>query len=739
MQDKNRKKSTKKKKLFPLDVESRIAHYTEEIAKLQAQSLELNQQNQDFADQYNQLTAYNQALGDDLAKFEREIENLENEIPQKHAKFEVLCKETEKLEAQIRKYRKKLLKKPEFKEAAMKLQRYEAKKKAIMNHFKELKGESLKLRGDDLIQTREQLIQSIRLTDEYNAELTKEISILGVINDYTFTNSEKQSRMDVFIKEKEEEIQRLQEEYESLQEHPKPDEVEIIKKEIRNSIQLFFTPQKQEDTKTFGKATIFKPFQDKSKTEINVTTQKKKNGKPVPIAPIPMGSLPPLSLDDFPGQSSTSRLTSSRILANQAISHDINTEYSRNAYTMRKEIAPSDAAVNHHVARLRPTRKPDSINYQERFRTLATQTVEEEFEQSPEETESSEILKREKETENKIIMLNNEIEAKKLEKQQLEEMLASLNSELNFSEKTSLSIMPLPDYLKAQYTKRNSSSQTDTTGEIIDFHYKILAEQEQDLEKASDLETRIKELKMMILEEDKKIKIAKKESELKDTQLNKIRGVLEDIKSKIENDQLNQDLETRMKTELTNQIKQVKNEIRAKQQEYREISHQNEELRNQLEGLIHKKSILERDLDDSNANVPDNLRQLNDGISTYQRRIEEVKLRLTRAEAELVTKRQTLEALKKSEDMTTYKTLMRQQTNFERRAKKWKQILKHSRETLQSMESYSMMMYGRRKQLREMLVKYELLKEEREEQISDLERYSNLLDDLLEENAKNWS
>lgn len=94
---------------LPAQIKNKIDYYSDEIAKLQKENLDINTENQILSRKYSELVLFNQELGNDLACFDQDIETLEMKVTEKSLKYKKLCKESELLRKEFEDYQKVLI------------------------------------------------------------------------------------------------------------------------------------------------------------------------------------------------------------------------------------------------------------------------------------------------------------------------------------------------------------------------------------------------------------------------------------------------------------------------------------------------------------------------------------------------------------------------------------------------------------------------------------------------------
>lgn len=876
-----RRSTSKLSKEIEIDpsTKSKIDKYTAQIVSLQAENINLNNENQVLAEKFNKLTEYNQTLGDDLANFDEEIVNLEQTLQIKTTQYQKLIKRVELLDQQIIDYRKSLMSDQNFSNAALKLKKLEEKKKAIFKRLDEL-NENPNCNGTGIIETRALLLEHIKSLEQTNTDLVQQKALLKFLLDKDKTVAQKKAALNEMIKKKNEEQSQLLSEIHQIRKNPKETATELLKSSVFHESQGYSefaddeendqeiaTPNTKNATSTHPKnqsndqnnpsgeiahqneqsdysstsiqqksKNSTKKF-DKSETNDDVQHSKSKrsnhndsanpndesksathsdenklidnsrveksqhnddnsnvddghkqkkvnqNSESESLQSDNKLSSKKQKIKDKNQQDPRRIKTDSDSLDNEIPIVDDRPSSSRRSKKDDDELSkhssnkPKKSENEHNQKRKKPTKLPSlqlSNNNQsehkigavskkesqllsnsnsiqkstnakkkvpDNYIDIETQINEHDF--NPIVKNRSITSSRESEARNKLNSLKKEIETKLKEKEELQKELNKPPPVFELSNKKFVSIAPLPDAIHDLslnvFKHRNLGSQTEITGESIDFHMKLLEKQLSELNVTSDLQDEIQNLQNQIKIVNDSIAEAKIEGENRDQQIKKVKNDLKCAKANIESEQQNQDLETRRKNEILAEIETLRSDIREKQDEFEAQTIKNREMQEKLDELIKIRNALERDIEDMSMRERPEIQTLSDQVHTYQGRVVEAQSRLQKAEEELETKRDTLMKLKKSPNIKTYKDLVIRKIKLERRLNKWKMLLKDSKESMQSLEAFSSQNYQKRAGLVQTLEKYEREKADKEEELRDLESYSTLLNALIHEQNENWS
>ncbi|OHT12782.1 hypothetical protein TRFO_17238 [Tritrichomonas foetus] len=727
-------------------IKSQIDHYSEEIVRLQKENIDINSENQRLANRYSQLTTFNQELGNDLANFDSDIEMMERQIIEKNLKYQKLSNETNALHQDFEKYRKKLLEGNENTPAYIenKIKRLESKKQSLLQNFQELENQKVDVEGIDVLKERSEILNRVKSIEEHNDELTFQIKILKVLLDDAISNEEKEEFLENALKQKKEDNKQIKKDLKKLKKKTEKRQKESGESSKSNKSKKSTKDKNDSDDQNnenqdntihsnsqkkslsqissskSGKTSLVlvRPFQnDKSKSDNIVIKSNRKDKQDYGFPK----TLPELQLKKE-GQTDVMRHRNS----------DINQDMdgSSSFFSPRYDSNKPKSLLN---------LSSSSKTYRENEQTKIDVDIQSNY-LSGKSAETEELEKLEQENQKVLKNLKKEIRARKDEKKTVEAELCGFKQNFSISDKKSFTIYadPLAHITQSQWL-RSIHNQTDVTGETIDFHLKILTEQEKNRETAEITQKEIKILQEKIQDFNSQIEHAKIEGERRDQAIQKVQHELHEVQARANGSKQQEDLEMRMKLEIVTDIKRLKNDIRTKQALLQSTHEENKKANEHLEELIHRKNELEHDIEELAFKERPQIEELSDKVTNYQQRVSESKIRLEKAKRELNSKREELENLRTSKEHDTYKKLFLRKKTMERRIIKWKILLKDSSETLQSLEQFSTDNSEKRKNLKDMVERYENIRFDKEEELQDTEQYSLLLEALLTEQKNNWS
>ena len=203
--------------------DSQIEDITDQIVRIRAENLALNAQNQILADKFNKLAAYNQALGDDVANSDRQIYILEHQIDERQEMVEIALAEINRLQREISKIRRILLKDRKFRGGVVELMQVQERTEELDARVKEAR----ELIGATNTDNLELLREKVSVIEESNADLERQIGLLKVLLDGEAGDEEKRARLEDMMKQKDLETERLMDE---IQEQQAKNAAEALKK-----------------------------------------------------------------------------------------------------------------------------------------------------------------------------------------------------------------------------------------------------------------------------------------------------------------------------------------------------------------------------------------------------------------------------------------------------------------------------------------------------------------------------
>ena len=785
---------------LPAQIKSKIDHYSDEITRLQKENISINTENQILSSKFTELVVFNQELGNDLACFDQDIENLEMRVTEKSLKYKRLCKESESLHKEFENYRKII---QEGGNNSDLLKRLEKRKKQLIRNFQDLNSDKVDVDSYDILKVRASITSQIREIDEQNKELLFQIDILKTLLNEKYSATEKRNLLNNALSQKkvnresiEKQIQDLKnkenqnvadddkmseknefaddEDMDLIQFSSQQQNAKTIPKISKNhsAEQLLHSTSEINHHSTSNKFKIVKPLQNDNDLLItyNKNTNKDPNSRQLQSLSKSFHSDNRQTHHHHLSKKSNSEsIRKNDVLSLKKDNHNQEDSSSSSTFSFDQKSKNKLKSLNgsNNQQFHQPTKKDgnqsndkqiirrkkkvkksnDEYDYEYEFdgKTVnlakaEVQVNESDFNDGQKDPEESKMDQLEQQNRDLLKELKSQLAEKQKEKEKIELEIHNSETKLTVQSKVNCFTIytdPLKHITQSKW-RLSVSNQTDLTGTTIDFHLKILKNQEMERQTSATTQSDIEDLKQKIKEHTEKIEAAKLESERRDIAISQVQQELNEVQTRIEGDKTYQTTKKRMKIEFSTDIKKLKTEIRNKQALLQSTTEENARANEKLDELIHKKNELEHEIEELAFKEKPQIEDLSEKVQSFQQRVEESKLRLLKAQEELEIKREELESVRNSDEYLNYKELILRKKTLERRITKWKMLLKDSSETLQSLEQFSADNIEKRKGLKNMVKKYEGLKFDKEEEYSDTEQYSMLLESMLTEQKNNW-
>ena len=299
-----------------------------------------------------------------------------------------------------------------------------------------------------------------------------------------------------------------------------------------------------------------------------------------------------------------------------------------------------------------------------------------------------------------------------------------------------------PDPIKIlalnNYDLRHVGSQTELTGETITYHQNVLDKQRKEKLAAEELRTSLESLKEKIRATESKIEKAKEDGQIKEERISTLKTEIANVKDELLKEDKNTLREEEKAREYAQQLSEIDEQIRVKQQQLEKINSQVGALHLHLKEMQKFRVILESELANLVNREKPEIRQLIEDVNSYRIQIDVSSANVESMTKKVEGKRQQLEELLCSDEMNQYTELKLKKINLERRIKKWSSLMKDSRETLQSIETFSAKNANVRKNAIEQYKNKVRSFMKQEMELDDLEKYQELVESMIREHKQNW-
>lgn len=675
----------------------------------------------------SELMDLNARLSADLNSYETKVSELEDEVDSMTDRYEGLNRESEKLFADLEKRRRRLRRDRDF--------------DRFVNEMKEIEGKRMEIQRsvgceDKPLKSRNDLLESIRFLDEFNKELTGQIDLLSYIIDNSHSLNEKKKEIGRKILEKDREMEKLTESIMKINKEGQQLETKFERKR-RKQIGPG-SPPSGKLGKTEKK--VVKPILGEKK--ISKSDYDAIHGARALSSTLPGLTLPNLKpLDET--TESQSRTESSRRKHKResdselscpnlsATLNDLNSllfkitdaviESSKGAQTMRQ------SSPGRRMRQTSPFAKTLPSLGQSPMRLSA---IDDDSDIDPYAYVRTNSLIQQ-EIEDKIVLkkIQKKLDKKKAERRTLKEQIERSTPKLGMSDKFGFSVLEDPICQTGRgFGQRTISTQTLATGDIIDFHMNVLKEQEQEREENRKLKAEIAELEEQARALTSQIIATGIEGKRVEVQIGKIQSVFESVKG---NTQTNISLRAVVGADIDQNMERLKTEIKEKSAKLEEFAKKTESAEKLLKALHEQREELDIEVYEMDKGEDPQIKDLESEIRSFVAKRNEAKQKLLKTEEEILRKKATIDEMRQSEAKKRYRKLVLRRINLERRIQKWKMLLQDTKDSIQVLEQFSTDRRDRRQALRDAVEKYEQVKFDKEEDLREMDRYRQLLEDLL--------
>ena len=183
----------------------------------------------------------------------------------------------------------------------------------------------------------------------------------------------------------------------------------------------------------------------------------------------------------------------------------------------------------------------------------------------------------------------------------------------------------------------------------------------------------------------------------------------------------------------------LKADIEKKSEQLEEFVEKTREAEILLRALTDQKAELEMEVYEMTEGEDPQIRGLQSELELFDSKRKDAQQRELKAQEDLIRKKEVIDDMRASEGRQRYRKLMLRKINLERRIQKWKMLLQDTKDSIQILEQFSTDKRDRRQSLRDAVERGEQMKFDKEEELSEIDGYRQLLEDLLKEHQLNWT
>ena len=717
----------------PAESSDIVAKYGDAIAKYKEKGVR--------AGSIEELRALNKQLSDDLELYERDVGDLQAEVDVKTEEFEKLSRESERLIAALEKKRRRLGRDREFDSFVKSVKNIESKRAGILKSIG-CEGKILKSRND--------LLESIRFMDEFNKELTSQIELLGYIMDASHSLSEKKKEVGRKILEKDREMEKLTEAIMKINKESAQLETKIEKKRRNKTSPISPTLLKDQASAQRNRTEkrVVKPVLGEkriSKSDYDAARGGRPLAGTLPGLMLPM--LKPLDEEVKMESSSRSRSKSKRKSDSEASTPNLSatlTDLNALLFKIADDLMPDKKAMGKTTKTPSPVKnRRQGSPFMKTFPTLNASPMRLSSVGEDSEIDAYAYVKTngliQQEIEDKIVLkkLQKQLNERKAERNSLKAQLEMSTPKLALSDKFGFSILEDPLCQTGRgFGQRVVATQTDQTGDMIDFHMHVLKEQEVDRDESHKLKKEIEALEEQARNLTSQILATGIEGKRIEVQIGKIESVLESVKG---NTETNISLRAVVGADIDENMAKLKADIEKKSEQLEEFVEKTREAEILLRALTDQKAELEMEVYEMTEGEDPQIRGLQSELELFDSKRKDAQQRELKAQEDLIRKKEVIDDMRASEGRQRYRKLMLRKINLERRIQKWKMLLQDTKDSIQILEQFSTDKRDRRQSLRDAVERGEQMKFDKEEELSEIDGYRQLLEDLLKEHQLNWT
>lgn len=194
---------------------TQLANTMDHISSIRQEIISIDKENVKYANQFRELTFFNQAIGDEIANFDVRICEYENRIRQRTVEVNCIKKKTYPILVAITNLRKSLLENLEFRMAVKNLITMEQKCVNLEQRIKTF--QSVISENNDPTKSQSLLIDKIQILKESNSDLETQIRIMEMLLNKKNTSSDQDQKAIHFeVKKRQKELKSLDQQIKSF-------------------------------------------------------------------------------------------------------------------------------------------------------------------------------------------------------------------------------------------------------------------------------------------------------------------------------------------------------------------------------------------------------------------------------------------------------------------------------------------------------------------------------------------
>ncbi|KAK8844419.1 hypothetical protein M9Y10_024277 [Tritrichomonas musculus] len=250
------------------------------------------------------------------------------------------------------------------------------------------------------------------------------------------------------------------------------------------------------------------------------------------------------------------------------------------------------------------------------------------------------------------------------------------------------------------------------------------------------VQKRIEAAQQQVVSTDAQIKAAEKLTIEKKQSIENLKKEILKVKEEI--DHLNYDTtqDDAQAKQCEIEIEKLETQVKQSQQKLEKVSHTVEELQRKLQEMINYRAVLEAELNDMYNREKPEVRKLIEDVRNTKQSTEDAQTKMNQLTKRISSRREELIKLKNSQDKKKNEDLKILKEKLTRRVNKWTKLNSTDSLDLNGLKEFSVSMATQREKAKNDVYKNMRTIWAKEEEVSSLSKYAELLDSMLTEYNK---
>ncbi|OHT16029.1 hypothetical protein TRFO_13517 [Tritrichomonas foetus] len=280
--------------------------------------------------------------------------------------------------------------------------------------------------------------------------------------------------------------------------------------------------------------------------------------------------------------------------------------------------------------------------------------------------------------------------------------------------------------------------QTDVTNEFLTSIETTLAKQNKEKQELIELQKRIEIAQKEVITMDATIKAAEKQTVDKKNAIEALKVEILKVKEELSKSDYDTTQDEQQSKQCEMEIEKLEAQVQQSQQKLDKVNQQIHELQLRLQEMINYKAVLEAELNDMYNREKPEVRQLIEDVKNAKQASEDLQQKTASLTKRINARREEINRIMNSQEKVKADELRLLKEKLTRRISKWEKMI-DSKDTAQNIQQFSAKNAIKREAL-----KHEIDNKTRQlwmksEQINALQKYSELIEAMLNEHKTNWA